>query len=229
MPTFVEIRQKVDIRQGRDLVSRWARTICDCPDHMRILTRLECELLNSCPVNGWARLAGYGDLPLIDGKRPFYRVPGKIMRTLLLEAKDRGAAQGIEIGGFTASADSSGKSWGKVATIYYQPGLPILCVLENLVEQGMCDYRMEGNTVLLFEPETTIGQDLATGDNPVRVHGLGHRGAHRVHPRRTHEIALLIGDDGFKSRSRQPVRPDDYGRLEVTIEQGGVTKMARPE
>lgn len=225
MPTFVEIRQEATFDGGQT----WAQI---GPNYLRLSGSHEdtdqagmrtVKFVSREWLLGKARV-GNGDLPLIDGKRPFYQAsPGEIMRALLLEAKDRGAAQGIEIGGFTASKDSSGNAWSKVATIYYQPSLPILSVLENLVEQGMCDYRLEGNTLHLFEPETTMGRDLTTGGNPVRVHGAVTEAPISYTLEDLTNSALLIGEDGFKLEVDNPTAPDDYGRLEVTIEQGGVS------
>lgn len=173
-------------------------------------------------VLGKARV-GEGDLELIDGKRPFYQAsPGEIMRTLLLEAQDRGAAAGIEVGDFTASQDSAGNAWSKVATIYYGPGLPIGSVLENLVEQGMCDYRMNGRTLELFEPETELGRDQTTGSDPVRIHGSVTEAPVTYTLEDLTTSALLIGEEGFELEVANPSAPRDYGELEVTIEQGGV-------
>lgn len=173
-------------------------------------------------VLGKARV-GEGDLELIDGKRPFYQAsPGEIMRTLLLEAQDRGAAAGIEVGDFNASRDSAGNAWPKVATIYYGPGLPIGSVLENLVEQGMCDYRMNGRTLELYAPETTLGRDQTTGSDPVRIHGSVTEAPVTYTLEDLTTSALLIGEEGFELEVANPSAPRDYGELEVTIEQGGV-------
>lgn len=173
-------------------------------------------------VLGKARV-GEGDLELIDGKRPFYQAsPGDIMRTLLLEAQDRGAAAGIELGDFTAARDSAGNAWPKVATIYYGPGLPISSVLENLVEQGMCDYRMNGRVLELYAPETELGRDLTAGDAPVRVHGSVTEAPVTYTLEDLTTSALLIGEEGFELEVANPSAPRDYGELEVTIEQGGV-------
>lgn len=226
MPTFVEIRQEATFDGGMT----WAPI---GPNYLRLSGSHEdtdqagmrtVKFVSREWLLGKARV-GNGDLPLIDNKRPFYQSsPGTILRTLILEAKDRGAAQGIEIGGFTGARDSSGNAWSKVTTIYYSPGLPVLNVLENLVEQGMCDYRMEGNTLHLFEPETTMGQDHTTGTNPVRVHGAVTEAPISYTLEELTTSALLIGEDGFKLEVDNPTAPDDYGRLEVTIEQGGVNQ-----
>ena len=176
-------------------------------------------------VLGKARV-GEGELPLVDGKRPFYQAsPGEIMRSLLLEAQDRGAAQGIELGPFDAATDSAGTAWSKVATIYYSPGLPIASVLENLVDQGMCDYRMNGRTLELFEPDTAMGRDLTVGD-PVRIHGAVTEAPVTYTLEDLTTSALLIGEEGFQVEVANPSAPRDYGELEVTIEQGGVNSEA---
>ena len=167
---------------------------------------------------------GTGELELIDGKRPFYQSsPGRIIRTLILEAQDRGAAQGIKLGNFTTDRDAAGNLWPKVATIYYSPGLPIASVLENLVEQGMCDYRMDGDTLNLYAPETAMGRDLTDRANPVRVHSAVTEAPVKYSLEDLASSALLIGDEGFELEVDNPSAPDDYGRLEVTIEQGGVS------
>ena len=225
LPTFLEVQAEVTFDEGHNWAPAGPSLLRLSGEHedtdqagMRTLRFVGREW-----VLGKARV-GAGDLELIDGKRPFYRAsPGQILRTLILEAQDRGAADGIEIGNFTAAKDSSGKAWAKVATIYYSPGLPIGSVLENLVEQGMCDYRMNGRTIELFDPETTMGRDLTTGDNPVRVHGAVTEAPVKYTLEDLANSALLMGDEGFELEVDNPTAPDDYGRLEVTIEQGGVS------
>ena len=225
LPTFLEVQAEVTFDEGHNWAPAGPSLLRLSGEHedtdqagMRTLRFVGREW-----VLGKARV-GAGDLELIDGKRPFYRAsPGQILRTLILEAQDRGAADGIEIGNFTAAKDSSGKAWAKVATIYYSPGLPIGSVLENLVEQGMCDYRMDGRTLHLYDPETTMGRDLTTGDNPVRVHGAVTEAPVKYTLEDLANSALLMGDEGFELEVDNPTAPDDYGRLEVTIEQGGVS------
>ena len=225
LPTFLEVQAEVTFDEGHNWAPAGPSLLRLSGEHedtdqagMRTLRFVGREW-----VLGKARV-GNGDLELIDGKRPFYRAsPGQILRTLILEAQDRGAADGIEIGNFTAAKDSSGKAWAKVATIYYGPGLPISSVLENLVEQGMCDYRMNGRTIELFDPETTMGRDLTAGNNPVRVHGAVTEAPVKYTLEDLANSALLMGDEGFALEVDNPTAPDDYGRLEVTIEQGGVS------
>ncbi|WP_181276012.1 GDSL-type esterase/lipase family protein [Brevibacterium oceani] len=225
LPTFLEIQAEVTFDGGQNWAEAGPRLIRLTGEHedtdqagMRTLRFVGREwTLDKARV-------GAGDGELVDGKRAFYQAtPGQILRTLLLEAQDRGAAQGIEIGGFTASKDTAGNTWSKSATIYYSPGLPIGSVLENLVEQGLCDYRLDGRTLNLYEPETAMGRDLTDRANPVRVHGAVTEAPVKYSLEDLASAALLIGDEGFELEVENPSAPDDYGRLEVTIEQGGVS------
>ena len=227
LPTFVAVRMQVQFDGGEwtdagpELIRLGGSHEDTDQAGMRVVKFVGREwLLNRARVS-----AGDVSTELIDGKRPFYQASaGEIMRTLLLEAKDRGAASGIDLGGFTASADSAGNAWSERVTIYYSPGLPIGDVLQNLVDQGLCDYRMNGRSLELYEPETTLGRDLTIGTSPVRVHGAVTEAPVQYTLEDLANSALLIGEDGFEVEVDNPSAPDDYGRLEVTIEQGGVNQ-----
>ena len=225
LPTFLKVQAEVTFDEGHTWAEIGPSLLRLSGEHedtdaagMRTLRFVGREwILDKARV-------GTGELELIDGKRPFYQSsPGRIIRTLILEAQDRGAAQGIKLGNFTTDRDAAGNLWPKVATIYYSPGLPIASVLENLVEQGMCDYRMDGDTLNLYAPETAMGRDLTDRANPVRVHGAVTEAPVKYSLEDLASSALLIGDEGFELEVDNPSAPDDYGRLEVTIEQGGVS------
>lgn len=225
LPTFVEVRAQVQYDGGEweDVGPAFIRLGgshegTDAAG-MRTVTFVGREWLL-----GRARVsAGDTSVELIDGKRPFYQATaGEIMRTLLLEAKDRGAAAGIDLSGFSNTRDTAGNLWSERVTIYYSPGLPIGDVLQNLVDQGLCDYRMNGRVLELYEPETTLGRDLTTGSDPVRIHGAVSEAPDSYTLEDLTTSALLIGEEGFQVEVDNPSAPDEYGRLEVTIEQGGV-------
>ena len=225
MPTFLEVQAQVQFDGGAwdDVGPALIRLGGSHEDTDRADMR-KVQFVGRDWLLGRARV-GAGDLPLIDGKRPFYQATaGQILRSLILEAQDRGAADGIELGPFTNTTDSAGNAWTEQVTIYYSPGLPIGDVLANLVEQGVCDYRMEGRTLHVYEPETELGRDLTDRDNPVRVHGSVTEAPVKYSLEDLANSALLIGEDGFQVEVDNPSAPDDYGRLEITIEQGGVNQ-----
>ncbi|MEU7893933.1 hypothetical protein AB0B45_13825 [Nonomuraea sp. NPDC049152] len=108
-----------------------------------------------------------GTAPLVDGKRPFLAATaGAIQQTFIAEAKGRGSVPSLNWD-FDPDTDSAGAAWDKVLTIYYQPGMDALTALQNLAEQGVCDYRVSGRTVQVFNADTTMERDLASGAAPV--------------------------------------------------------------
>src|SRR5690606_7181782 len=106
-------------------------------------------------------------LQLVDGKRPFWSATvGQILQTFLAEGHARGALPGLDWD-FTTTHDSAGQPWAKVLTIYYDPGSDLLAAVMNLAEQGLCDWRLNGRTLQVFNEGTVLGRDLASGAGPV--------------------------------------------------------------
>ncbi|MGW4639543.1 hypothetical protein ACWEN6_13495 [Sphaerisporangium sp. NPDC004334] len=164
---------------------------------------------------------------LVEGKRPFYSAtPGTIVKTLLDEGHARGALPGMTYD-FTTTVDSSGAAWDKVLTIYYEPGLDALTILINLAEQGVCDFRMNGRTLQVFNADTELGRDLASGPGPVDL-WLG-RDVTAAPDQGTWEDAasavLVVGDGGFRQGFTNPAAVKPWGRWELYIGQGGVSDV----
>lgn len=159
-----------------------------------------------------------------DGKVQFLSAnAGTIMATLIQNAKGRGWGAGIQID-FSSTTDSSGQAWAKALTIAYDLELDLEAVLSNLYQQGVCDYRWEGRTLRIFNPETTMARDRTTGSNQVRL--VVADGQSSAPEDWTNEDlvtdALVLGDEGkswtFANNASQPL-----GRLETVITQGGVS------
>lgn len=85
--------------------------------------------------------------------------PGRVMRTLLLEAQGRGALQGISWA-FTDTHDSAGLAWTQQWTGTYEVGASLRAVLANLVELRLVDFRMVGLTLELYATDTVLDRDL---------------------------------------------------------------------
>lgn len=158
-----------------------------------------------------------------EGKRKFTgATAGKILLTLIQEAKSRGALPGLNPT-FSATHDSAGKPWSKVINIAYQPGLPLSTVIENLAAQGMLDWQMGGRALraynadeYLARPITSLvqlrpGRDVKSAPNQGDATGLVHR-------------ALLRGEEGRRWEVVAQGVPAPWGQFEVTIDQGGVSE-----
>lgn len=109
----------------------------------------------------------YPNQALVDGKRQFSAVsPGAILAKFIQEGKARGTL-GHLVFDFSIAEDSAGHAWDKTLTLAIEPGRDLLAVLINLSEQGVIDWRMQGRTLQVYNPDTVLGADRASGPSPV--------------------------------------------------------------
>ncbi|WP_158852837.1 hypothetical protein [Saccharothrix deserti] len=159
-----------------------------------------------------------------EGKRPFLSATaGTILATLLVEARGRGALPGVTID-FTPAADSARQPWAKVLTIFYEPGIDVLAVLDNLAEQGVVDWTMYGRTLRVFNADATLARDLTTGDNPVDLR-LGRDITDAPDTATLEDVASAVyvkGEGPARLELVNPNAPAPWGRWESFITQGGV-------
>ncbi|MEV4472799.1 fibronectin type III domain-containing protein [Nonomuraea sp. NPDC049504] len=166
-----------------------------------------------------------GTAPLVDGKRAFLSATaGSILQTFIGEAKGRGAVPGLQWD-FTPEQDSAGQSWDKVITIYYQPGMDALTALQNLSEQGVCDFRMSGRTLQVFNADTEMNDDLASGPAPVDLR-YGRDIAEAPDDGTLEDTAssvLVVGDNGLVKTLTNPAAVAPWGPWEQYVGAGGVS------
>ncbi|MBT2234748.1 fibronectin type III domain-containing protein [Nonomuraea sp. NEAU-A123] len=166
-----------------------------------------------------------GVVPLVDGKRPFLSATaGAILQTFIAEAKGRGVVPGLQWD-FTPEEDSAGQAWDKVITIYYQPGMDALTALQNLAEQGVCDFRMSGRTVQVFNADTTLSRDLASRPAPVDLR-YGRDVAEAPDEGTLEDTAssvLVVGDNGLVKTYTNPAAIQPWGPWEQYVGAGGVS------
>ncbi|WP_433355644.1 hypothetical protein ACQP25_17300 [Microtetraspora malaysiensis] len=166
-----------------------------------------------------------GAVPLVDGKRPFLSsTAGAILQTFIAEAKGRGAVPGLNWD-FTPTTDSAGQAWNKIITIYYQPGMDALTALLNLAEQGVCDFRVTGRTVQVYNADTTMERDLASGPGPVDLR-YGRDIAEAPDDGTLEDAAssvLAVGDNGLVKTYTNPAAVQPWGPWETYVGHGGVS------
>lgn len=154
------------------------------------------------------------------GKRAFLSAnAGVILGTLLLENAGR---SGIVLGrGFTSARDSANAAWSKIATLYYDLGLDLWTVLNNLALQGMADWRTQGRELLLYNPDTVCAPDVA---DSVFLR-LGRDVGEAPSSESLEEVVgrvLIRGEDGLTISEDNPSAPSPWGTWEGFISQGGV-------
>ncbi|MFG3438321.1 hypothetical protein ACGF0J_13850 [Nonomuraea sp. NPDC047897] len=166
-----------------------------------------------------------GVAPLVDGKRAFLSATaGAILQTFISEAKGRGAVPGLNWD-FTPTLDSAGQAWDKVLTIYYQPGMDALTALINLSEQGVCDFRMSGRTVQVYNADTQLSRDLASGPGPVDLR-YGRDIAEAPDDGTLEDVAssvLVVGDNGLVETYTNAAAVQPWGPWEQYVGAGGVS------
>lgn len=156
-----------------------------------------------------------------DGKRKFLSAnAGTIVRTVLQEARalDPEIVPGLDVD-FTTALDSAGEPWAKILTIYYEPGLPLASIIDNLAAQGVIDWEMQGRTLRIYNPDTALARrrpqirvhDRDSESAPVKgtLEGLRH-------------LVLLRGDAGQTWVRDNPTAPKPWGKTVSVINQGGV-------
>lgn len=152
-----------------------------------------------------------------DGKRKFLSASvGQILLTVLGEARALvpGLVPGLDPV-FSPTADSLGRPWGRRVTIYYEPGLSLLTVLDNLAQQGQCDWWAEGRTLRV------VGPDAASRRTGVRLEGAATQAPARSSLAGLVHTALLVGEEQTW-RVDNPAAPRPWGASMKVLSQGGV-------
>jgi len=154
--------------------------------------------------------------------------PGRIMNVLINRARAR-ASGGEAFGGipittdFDQERDSAGNLWPEDYTVQYDAGITLLAVLQGMMEQGWCDARMNGLTLQMYAPDTTLNRDLP---DVILRRGREVMSGPRARSRRTiRSVMLAVGDEGAAAVARDDTAVARYGRREGFLGQGGMTAL----
>ena len=94
--------------------------------------------------------------------------PGSLMGTLMARAHARGTATDITYASFSTTADSNGQAWDTSISATYSPvQTTYLQVLDDLVEQGACEWDITAAKQLRLFKAGTRGVDRTAQANPV--------------------------------------------------------------
>ncbi|MEV0617557.1 fibronectin type III domain-containing protein [Nonomuraea sp. NPDC050404] len=181
----------------------------------------------TCPGYAWQfkKAVLYPTAGMVDGKRQFNAVPvGAVLRTLIDEAKARGALDGMTAE-FSSSVDSDGKEWAATLTIALEPGVDLLTLLLNLSDQGVIDWRMRGRELQVFNEGTVMATDRSSG--PALVDLWLGRDVDQAPDDATLEdlssAILIAGENGFTHEIANDPSASPWGRWETYQQQGGVS------
>ena len=158
------------------------------------------------------------------GKRPFYSATsGMIVHTLLDENRTRGGAATVMPAGFNSARDTNGDTWAYKMTLYYDAGVDLYTVIDNLSANGMCDWRTDGRMLKLWNADSTaLCRDLSSRVRIPLATGLLESPEEETIEGLAGNI-LVRGDNDLVFTQENKTAPSPWGRWELYSSQGGVS------
>lgn len=146
---------------------------------------------------------------------------GTILTALINKSQARGDLPGVTVN-FTTAVDSNGAAWNKVVSIDYEVGIPLLQVIQNLVDQGVIEARMVGRQLRVYNVDT-LGTDRTTTNPPMVFWSANsYEVPEQQDSRGLKTVALVKGDNGALVEVVDSAAVATYGRRVLYISQGGI-------
>jgi len=167
----------------------------------------------------------YPDGGVLSGevKRTFQTATaGTIIKTLIDDAKNRGALTGIGYS-FSNSSDSNSMGWSDTTDSEYTARSTILSVIRQLAELGLVEVQMNGRVLKATRPEG-IGSDLTITANPIVLRdGFNLTQApEEINADKLAAVALVEADEGQLLERSNSSTLATYGRLETSFTASGI-------
>lgn len=158
------------------------------------------------------------------GKRPFYSAnPGMIVHTLLDENRERGGAATVMPAGFNSSQDTNGDTWASKMTLYYDAGIDLYTVIDNLSANGLCDWRTDGRMLKMWNADSmALCRDLSGRVRIQLASGLLESPEEETIEGLAGNI-LIRGDNDLIFTQENKSAPTPWGKWELYSSQGGVS------
>lgn len=158
------------------------------------------------------------------GKRPFYSATsGMIVHTLLDENRERGGAATVMPAGFNSARDTNGDAWAYKMTLYYDAGVDLYTVIDNLSANGMCDWRTDGRMLKLWNADSSaLCRDLSARVRIPLATGLLESPEEETIEGLAGNI-LVRGDNDLVFTQENKTAPSPWGKWELYSSQGGVS------
>lgn len=158
------------------------------------------------------------------GKRPFYSATsGMIVHTLLDENRERGGAATVMPAGFNSARDTNGDAWAYKMTLYYDAGVDLYTVIDNLGANGMCDWRTDGRMLKMWNADSSaLCRDLSARVRIPLATGLLESPEEETIEGLAGNI-LVRGDNDLVFTQENKTAPSPWGKWELYSSQGGVS------
>jgi hypothetical protein len=156
-----------------------------------------------------------------EGKYKFLsRNAGTIIGTVWQAAVARGWGRGLTLGADTVN-DSANQKWAKIVTLYFDPTISVLQIVDSLRSLGMIDTVWQGRRLNLYNADTTQARDLTDSKRWPLAAPL--TGAPEVATWADMCTDVLVkGEGGRTWLIHNDSAPKSMRRVEKVVEAGGV-------
>lgn len=145
---------------------------------------------------------------------------GEIIGTVWQAATKRGWGKGLTLDA-TTTTDSANQRWAKVVTLYFDPSISILQIVDSLRDLGMIDTVWQGRTLKIYNADTTQARDLTSSRIwPLAATLTGAPEAATWADMCTD--VLVKGESGRTWLIHNDTAPKSMRRVEKVVEAGGV-------
>ena len=156
-----------------------------------------------------------------EGKFKFLsRNAGQILHTVWDAAVQRGWGRGLTLD-CTTERDSANQPWAKIVTLYFDPSISILQILDALRDLGLIDTVWQGRTLKVYNADTSQARDLTASVRwPLGTTLTGAPEATTWADMCTD--VLVKGEGGRTWRIHNDQAPASMRRVERVVDAGGV-------
>lgn len=202
-----------------------ARFITQKTEHNLVNDGTDSRQVEAIHVSDYMKEALVWSVPEVakdkEGKFKFLsRNAGQIIGTVWQNATNRGWGRGLTLDA-TTTTDSANQPWAKVVTLYFDPTISILQIVDSLRNLGMIDTVWQGRTLKVYNADTTQARDLTTSKRwPLATTLTGAPEAATWADMCTD--VLVKGEGGRTWLIHNDTAPKSMRRVEKVVEAGGV-------
>ena len=202
-----------------------ARFITQKTEHNLVSDGTDSRKVDAIHVSDYLKEALVWSVPVEakdkEGKFKFLsRNAGTIIGTVWQNAVKRGWGAGLTLDASTVK-DSANQDWAKVVTLYFDPTISLLQIVDSLRDLGMIDTVWQGRTFKVYNADATQARDLTASKRwPLATTLTGAPEAATWADMCTD--VLVKGEGGRTWLIHNDLAPRGMRRVEKVVEAGGV-------
>lgn len=202
-----------------------ARFITQKTEHNLVSDGTDSRKVDAIHVSDYLKEALVWSVPIQaqdkEGKFKFLsRNAGTIVGTVWQNAVKRGWGAGLTLDASTVK-DSANQDWAKVVTLYFDPTISLLQIVDSLRDLGMIDTVWQGRTFKVYNADATQARDLTASKRwPLATTLTGAPEAATWADMCTD--VLVKGEGGRTWLIHNDLAPRGMRRVEKVVEAGGV-------